>query len=62
LCFCDIFVLTEKVRMGKSPGDKETMRRVDEALKRAFQMPHKPHVALGCKTKRKSKTTRKTSK
>jgi hypothetical protein len=26
--------------------EKETMRRVDEALKRAFQMPHKPHEPL----------------
>jgi hypothetical protein len=33
--------------------DKETMRRVDEALKRAFSMPHKPHEPLKKKATRK---------
>jgi hypothetical protein len=38
-------------------SEKETMRRVDEALKRAFQMPHKPHAPLKKKAKkRKTKT------
>jgi hypothetical protein len=41
--------------------DKETMRRVDEALKRAFQMPHKPHEPLK-KVKRKRGKTKTRSR
>ena len=40
--------------MAKSPEDKETARIKDEAIKRAFSMPHKPHEPL--KKGRKSTT------
>ena len=33
------------------------MRRMDEALKLAFQMPHKPHKSTAKKTPRESKVT-----
>jgi hypothetical protein len=39
-------------------SEKETMRRVDEALKRAFQMPHKPHEPLKKKGKGKRRRAR----
>jgi hypothetical protein len=35
--------------------EKETMRRVEDALKRAFSMPHKPHEPLGKRGAKKGK-------
>jgi hypothetical protein len=42
--------------MKKIQTDKEAMRRMDEALKRAFQMPHKPHKPDAQKSKPKLST------
>jgi hypothetical protein len=37
--------------MTGNKSEKETMRSVDDALKRAFQMPHKPQKKVNRKPK-----------
>jgi hypothetical protein len=39
--------------------EKETQRRMDEALKRALNTPHKPHKPKGSGSKAASKHRRK---